>query len=107
MNRLPGNVSSERTAQILIERYGQRAFDFAARQVASLNLADARTSLIEWRMIAMAINQLQQRAMPRVSTAAPDDPNQDDPKNVVVSERLCAKLARLNKEASSSARPCG
>ena len=46
---------AERTAMILIERYGTGAFDFAARQVALRYLADATTSAENWRAIARAI----------------------------------------------------
>lgn len=49
--------SAERTAEILIERHGREAFNFAARQVATLNLADARASVTEWKAIAIAVEQ--------------------------------------------------
>jgi hypothetical protein len=40
--------------------------------------------------------------MPKVAVnPAPDEVTQDDPKEVAALERLRAKLARLNKEASS------
>lgn len=55
------NVSAERTAEILIERHGRSAFEFAARQCAYLNLTDAQESLDEWRVIALAIERMQRR----------------------------------------------
>jgi hypothetical protein len=56
-------ISSERTAALLIKRHGGRkAFDFAARQVALLDLADAGRSVAEWKAIAMAIERLRTQA---------------------------------------------
>ncbi len=52
-------VSAERTAEILIQRHGRTAIDFAARQCASHQLADARESLAEWQAIALAVERLQ------------------------------------------------
>jgi hypothetical protein len=59
MSRVPGLLTSERTAAILIERHGVGAFDHAARQLAVLNLADKRDSVADWRAIATAIQRLQ------------------------------------------------
>lgn len=51
---------AERTARILLERHGTGgAFDFAARQVALLVLADRAASADNWRAIALEIERLQ------------------------------------------------
>ena len=50
--------SAERIAKILVERYGRSAFDFAARQVAIFDLADAGESVAEWKAVAEAIERL-------------------------------------------------
>jgi len=47
------DISVERSAEFLVERYGSNAFDFAARQVALLHLAAKDTR--HWCAIAMAI----------------------------------------------------
>jgi hypothetical protein len=52
------STSAERTAKILVERYGRSAFDFAARQVAIFDLADAGESVAEWKAVAEAIARL-------------------------------------------------
>lgn len=51
-------ISAERTAEILIERHGRAALDFAARQCASLERAASREGLAEWRVIASAVERL-------------------------------------------------
>jgi hypothetical protein len=48
----------ERTAQLLVDRFGDGAFDHAARQVAVLHLADRNGSADEWRAIAHEIERL-------------------------------------------------
>ena len=52
------DAAAERTASILVERHGAKAFDFAARQVALLHLADRTASADDWRAIAMEIERL-------------------------------------------------
>ena len=52
-------VAAERTAKILVERHGSGAFDFAARQVAILDLADRAASADNWRAIAREVERLQ------------------------------------------------
>jgi len=54
----PGRPDIERTARILVDRLGGEAFDFAARQVAILDLANRKASGDEWRAIALEIEQL-------------------------------------------------
>jgi hypothetical protein len=77
MNACDGEASlgagTERTARILIERYGARAFDFAARQLSILNLAGADASVDEWRAIATTIERLQALS-PSRSTLAHREP---------------------------------
>ena len=52
-------AGAERTARILVERHGSGAFDFAARQVAILDLADRAASADNWRAIAREVERLQ------------------------------------------------
>lgn len=56
-------ISAERTAAILVKRHGREAFDFAARQVALCDLADAGESVAEWKAIALAIERLQAKSV--------------------------------------------
>ena len=55
----PSPGVAERTARILIDRHGTVAFDFAARQVATLILAGATASANIWRVIAHEVERLQ------------------------------------------------
>jgi hypothetical protein len=57
-------ISAERTAAILVNRHGRRAFDFAARQVALHDLAAAGESAAEWKAIALAIERLEAARAP-------------------------------------------
>jgi hypothetical protein len=66
-NRVPlqPDIGAERTAEILIERMGAHAFDFAAKQAALLSLADDKRALAHWRAIARAIeDRLKRRPGP-------------------------------------------
>jgi hypothetical protein len=55
------SLGAQRTAEILVERYGAQAFDFAARQAAVQNLAGAESSVQRWRDIARALEELLSR----------------------------------------------
>lgn len=57
--RIHPDLGAERSAQILVARHGPNAFDFAARQAATLDLASAAASVEHWRRIAQAIAELQ------------------------------------------------
>jgi len=57
--RIHPDLGAERSAEILVARYGPNAFDFAARQAAILDLASAAASVEHWRRIARAIAELQ------------------------------------------------
>jgi hypothetical protein len=48
-------LQAECTARLLVERHGADAFDFAARQVAILHLANRTSGANSWRAIAMEI----------------------------------------------------
>lgn len=69
VRRRPDRPDIERTARILVDRLGDGAFDFAARRVATLHLADRKASTGEWRAIALEIERL---ARDVVNTAGPE-----------------------------------
>ena len=48
----------DRTAEILVERLGSHAFDFATRQAELLADTGAAASVEHWRRVAQAIEKL-------------------------------------------------
>jgi hypothetical protein len=60
--KLDPSLGAQGTAAILVERYGAKAFDFAAQQAAIMKLAGAKSGVERWRNIARAVEDLLSRA---------------------------------------------